>query len=156
MKIASTLGAVLLTGSVLTFDSASLLKIPAIGIKNDAIAANTRLEVPQLPMSTPKKNTRRLSGTFYANRLFWSSVNNELFLKGRVKVNLNTNKFGGLGTFSFINNIDHLVVDGTPMKLNETIELTDKKYYLNELSEAEAVRKYGDKAKVVVEITSAK
>lgn len=161
MKMASTLGAVLLTGSALTFDSASLLKIAPVGIRNNDIASNTSLAVPQLPKasepfaSTPKKKSPKLSGTFYASSLFWSSVNNELFLKGRVKVNLNRNKFGGIGTFSFINKIDHLVVDGIPMQLNETLKLADKKYYLNELSEEEALRKYGDKAKVVVEITSA-
>ena len=158
MKTISTLGALLLTGSSLTFDSASLLKIAPVGIRNHETVANTRSALPKAPepdTSAPKKNTTKLSGTFYASNLFWSAVNNELFLKGRVKVNLNRNKFGRIGTFSFINKIDHLIVDGTPMKLNETLKLADKKYYLNELSEEEALRKYGDKAKVVVEITSA-
>lgn len=161
MKIASTLGAVLLTSSSLTFDSASLLKIAPIGIRNNEIAANTNValphpsKAPESFTSSPKKNSSKLSGTFYADKLFWSSVNNELFLKGRVKVNLNRNKFGGIGTFSFINKIDYLVVDGTPMQLNQTLKLADKKYHITELSESETLRKYGDKAKVVIEITVA-
>lgn len=161
MKTISTLGAVLLSGSALTFDSANPVKLSSIGIKNTEIFTNTRIESAQLPKNpevdttAQKKKSPKLSGTFYASKLFWSAVNSELILKGRVKVNLNTQKFGGIGTFTFINKIDHLVVDGTPMKLNETLKLTDRKYHLTELSEEEAVRKYGEKAKVVVEITSA-
>lgn len=162
MKTLNTLGVVLLTSSALTFDSASLLKIPSIGIKNYEIAANTPLELPkltkgtELATSTPKKKSPKLSGTFYASTLFWSSVNNELYLKGdHVRVNLNTQKFNGSGTFSFINKIDYLVVDGTPLKLNETITLADKKYYLKQLTESEAINKYSDKGKLIVEISLA-
>ncbi|MFN8344380.1 MAG: sigma-70 family RNA polymerase sigma factor [Spirosomataceae bacterium] len=159
MKMVSILGAALMAGSALAFDSASPLKIEPIDLKNKDIAANAALpsapKITDSAKSSPKKRATELSGTFYADKLFWSSVNNELFLKGVVKVHLNTQKFGGIGTFSFINKIDHIVVEGTPMQLNQTLQLTKKKYYLKELSEAEAVSKYGENAKVVIEITVA-
>lgn len=163
MKNANTLGALLIAGSTLAFDTASLLKKPPFAFKNQETATNRLLEpvnilesvkVPERFEPTDKDSTK-LSGTFYASKLFWSPVNNALFLKGRVKVNLNTQKFGGVGTFTFINKIDYLVVDGTPMKLNETIELPNKKYYLKQLTESEAIQKYGDKGKRIVEISLA-
>ncbi|WP_428657467.1 RNA polymerase sigma factor [Runella sp.] len=162
MKTVNTLGALLIAGSTLTLDTSSLLTISPIGIKKGEIASNTPLELPKLHQvtesatSTPKKKSPELTGTFYASTLFWSPVNNELYLKGNhVKVNLNTQKFNGSGTFTFINKIDYLVVDGTPMKLNETITLTEKKYYLKQLTESEAIKKYVDKGKLIVEISLA-
>ncbi|MDJ1470855.1 hypothetical protein QNI19_24205 [Cytophagaceae bacterium DM2B3-1] len=42
------------------------------------------------------------------------------------------------------------------MKLDQTIELSDKKYQLQELSEREIAKKYGDKGlAVIVEISLA-
>ncbi|GAB3957306.1 hypothetical protein GCM10028805_49640 [Spirosoma harenae] len=158
MKKVNTLGALLLTTSALSFDSTSLLnkfQLPS-QLKNQEIVENNSLELT-IPIEqsrlTDKVDPSKIHGTFYASKLFWSSKDNTLYLKGEnVKVNLNTQKFNGSGTFSFINRINYLVVNGTPMQINETIELTDKKYSLVKLSEEQAIKRYGDKGKVIVEI----
>jgi RNA polymerase sigma factor (sigma-70 family) len=161
MKTLNTLGGLLLTGSTLAFDSTNLLNRPQqhTQLKNQEIVENNVSEttIPtELIKSDNKVDSTEMSGTFYASTLFWSAANNELYLMGKhVKVNLNSNKFNGSGTFSFINKINYLVINGTPMKLNETIKLSDKKYSLVKLSEAEAIKKYGDKGKLIVEITLA-
>lgn len=160
MKKMNTFGALLLTSSALAFDSTSLLKASLLPVspKNQTIAETNAPAVvmrsvePLKPDAKP--NTEKLFGTFYASELYWSSVNNELYLLGNdVKVNLNSQKFTGSGRFSFINQVNYLVVDGVPAKLNETIKLADKKYRLVKLTEAEAIKKYGDKGKLIVEIT---
>ncbi|QHV97613.1 RNA polymerase sigma factor [Spirosoma endbachense] len=161
MKTVNTLGALLLTGSTLAFDSTNLLNKPqqSTQLKNQEIVENNASETTistGLIKSDNKVDSSEMSGTFYASTLFWSAVNNGLYLMGKhVKVNINSNKFSGSGTFSFITKINYLVINGTPMKLNETIQLSDKKYSLIKLSEAEAIKKYGDKGKLIVEITLA-
>ena len=98
-----------------------------------------------------------MQGTIYASKLSWSDKNYAIEISGnKVSVNLNTQHFKGSGTFSFIDNVHLLIVDGVPMKLNETIRLAEKKYTFNQLTEAEATRKYGDKGKLgAVEISVA-
>jgi len=73
-----------------------------------------------------------------------------------VKVNLNNQKFTGKGKFSFLNNIKYLVVNGRPVKLNESVDLERKKYNLTQLSESDGEKKYGESGKYgVVEISLA-
>jgi len=103
------------------------------------------------------RNAELMQGTIYASKLSWSDKNYAIEISGnKVSVNLNTQHFKGSGTFSFIDNVHLLIVDGVPMKLNETIRLAEKKYTFNQLTEAEATRKYGDKGKLgAVEISVA-
>jgi len=103
------------------------------------------------------RNAELMQGTIYASKLSWSDKNYAIEISGnKVSVNLNTQHFKGSGTFSFIDNVHLLVVDGLPMKLNETIRLAGKTYTFNQLSEADAIRKYGDKGKLgAVEISAA-
>ncbi|QIP15986.1 sigma-70 family RNA polymerase sigma factor [Spirosoma aureum] len=161
MKTVNTLATLLLTGSTLAFDSTNVLNKhqQPVQVKNQEIIENnaSKTTIPtELIKSDNKVDSSEMSGTFYASTLFWSAENNGLYLMGKhVKVNLNSQKFSGSGTFSFINKINYLVINGTPMKLNETIQLSDKKYSLVKLSEAEAIKKYGDKGKLIVEITLA-
>ncbi|MDJ1500030.1 sigma-70 family RNA polymerase sigma factor [Xanthocytophaga agilis] len=158
MRPLHTLGLLLIPA--ISLDSTALQHTISDSLKNQKIPSVSVVEPPtiiQQEKPATKTGKERLSGTFYASKLSWSPADRGLILKGsNVRVNMNTQKFKGDGTFSFINHIDYLVVDGTPMKLDQTIELSDKKYQLNELSEQEIAKKYGDKKmSVVVEISLA-
>ena len=158
MKNLKTLGGLLIAG--LALDSAAMPKELPVSIKNQQIAT---IHVPESSRSiesiqpSEKSKDKLLTGTFYASKLFWSETNSQLFLLGDdVRVDLNTQKFKGGGKFSFINHLNFVVVDGTQMKLNETIRLENKRYRLNELNESEGFKKYGEKGRYgVVEITIA-
>ncbi len=162
MKTLNALGALLITSSTLAFDTISPLKnrqLPTV-FENQGILENKKsgtIEPIVRKKPAVESDNEKLFGTFYASTVFWSAVNNALYLKGEhVKVNLNSQKFSGSGTFSFINKISLVVIDGTSMKLDETIKLSDKKYNLIKLPKTEAVKKYGDKGEQgVVEITLA-
>jgi RNA polymerase sigma factor (sigma-70 family) len=156
MKNLSTLGGLLMAS--LTFDSLALSTEIPVQFKNQLLATNRVPESATLvenikPVAV--RDARLLSGTFYASELLWSEEKHRLLLFGKeVRVDLNTQKFKGSGKFSFLNGVKHLVVNGTPMKLNERIKLSDKQYHLEQLNESEGVRKYGDAGKEgAVEIT---
>ncbi|MGA0556593.1 RNA polymerase sigma factor [Larkinella sp. VNQ87] len=165
MKKVNTVGALLLTGSALAFDSTSLLAKPHVltpfNSQINQVVAGNRIREMMRPIESnqtiPKWDSKKIVGTFYASELFWSAENNELYMKGNdVKVNLNTQNFKGSGTFSFLNKVSYVVVDGAPVALNQTVRLTNKKYSLVKLPQAEAINKYGEKANLgVVEITLA-
>lgn len=104
-----------------------------------------------------KEKPDLVSGSFYASQLLWSGKDDKLYFVGdHVKVDVTRNKFSGSGKFSFLDKINYLVVDGVPIKQNETVRLQDKKYNLVSLNESEGVNKYGGNGKSgVVEITLA-
>lgn len=104
-----------------------------------------------------KEKPYLVSGSFYASQLLWSGKDGKLYFVGdHVKVDVTRNKFTGSGKFSFLDKINYLVVDGVPIKQNETVRLQDKKYNLVSLNESEGISKYGDNGKSgVVEITLA-
>ena len=160
MKNLETLGGLLLAG--LALDTTGLSMELPIPLKNQQVTATNHVLEPKNAVEsikpTTKQNSKPISGTFYASKLLWSEENNTLFLMGdRVKVDLKSQKFSGSGKFSFVDQISYLVVDNTPAKLNETIELTDKKYRIAQLNESDGFKKYGDKGKLgVVEIYVAK
>ncbi|GAB4029939.1 RNA polymerase sigma factor [Spirosoma gilvum] len=162
MKKVNTVGALLLTSTALAFDSTSQLRsaqLP-IGLINQPIVENTARETVGLfdrIRPAAKLDSPKMQGTFYASELFWAEGNNQLYFKGNhVNVSLNTQKFTGSGKFSFLEQLSYLVVNGTVMKPNEIIPLSDKKYNLVKLPPAEAVKKYGDRARLgAVEITLA-
>ncbi|GAB4016605.1 hypothetical protein GCM10028808_45580 [Spirosoma migulaei] len=162
MKKVNTLNALLLTGSALAFDSTALLTPSQLPIRfiNPPVVDNKlteRVRPIGQTQSDTKPNSKKIFGTFYASELFWSAENNELYVRGKhVKVSLNTQKFTGSGQFSFLNKISYLVVNGNPMHINDTIQLSDKSYSLIKLTQAEALEKYGDIARMgAVEITLA-
>ena len=157
MKNLSTLGGLMLAS--LTLDSAKLIPELPVRFKGQTITG-TRTVKPaeqEIVKLAANRNDRPLSGTFYASEIHWSEENNKLFLLGKnLKVDLNTQKFTGSGKFSFISGVGHLIIDGKPVELNETVKLAENKYRLVELREADGIRKYGDKGKGgVVEITLA-
>lgn len=153
MKNLKTLGGLLIAGIML--DTASTAKPLAVGFENrqhHLIDYN-----PKINPSISEAKTELLHGTFYASSILWSDDQGKLLLFGNdVKVNLNNQKFTGKGKFSFLNNIKYLVVNGRPVKLNETVDLERKKYNLTQLSELDGEKKYGESGKYgVVEITLA-
>jgi hypothetical protein len=158
MKNLSTLGGLLMAS--LAFDSSALMKELPVQFIDQQLAIN-RMPEPARTVERIKPDTTRnsklLSGSFYASQLLWSDAKYELLLFGsKVRVDLNTQKFTGSGKFSFLNGIKYIVVDGTPMKLNERINLADKKYRLKQLNAADGMKKYGDPGKDgAVEITLA-
>lgn len=162
MKNLKTLGATLMLSSVLTLDTSSLMKnfeLPVV-LKKQPMPESAQPDLAKPAESTQleaktKTNRPPLSGTFYASNLSWESPNNALVLKGnRVKVNLNTQKFNGDGTFCFVDHVDYILVDGVPMKLNETVRLSYKKYSLNQLIGQEATKKYGEQVRSAIEIAA--
>lgn len=163
MKNLKTLGAALMLSSALTLDTSGVLEsfeLPVV-FKKQPVVESVKLDLPKPTEITQldtknKRNSPPLSGTFYASSLTLESPKNALILKGnRVKVNLNTQKFNGDGTFCFVDHVDYLSVDGMVMKLNETVKLTDKKYSLTELDEKQSTKKYGEHVKKAIEIVLA-
>ncbi|CAG4999570.1 hypothetical protein DYBT9275_02255 [Dyadobacter sp. CECT 9275] len=157
MKNLKTLSTLLMAG--LTFDFLALPAVKPLPFTTNRIAESRISEQKKAENDTSgtRRNDKPLKGTFYAEKIFWSEKNNELYLLGsHVKVDLNTQKFTGSGKFSFINRFSYLVIDGVQVKPNDTIKLTAKKYNFLELQESEGIKKYGDKGKSgVVEITLA-
>ena len=105
------------------------------------------VDKPQkVSLDNPTKTN--VSGTFYASKLLWSDKDYKIYLFGlSVKVNFDSNNFGGVGKFSFMGKVGYLVIDGVPIKLGETIKLSNKKYNIVKLSVETALAKYGDAGK---------
>lgn len=148
MKSINTLSTLLLASSVLAFDSASLSeKLRKAFVNQEQTIATTK------PISDDKSD--EIQGTCYASKLLWSAEDNKIYLSGPlVKVNFDSNKFGGVGKFSFMGKVGYLVVDGSPIPLGKTIKLSNKNYKIVKLSAQDAIRKYGENGKsIVLEIT---
>jgi RNA polymerase sigma factor (sigma-70 family) len=158
MKNLNFLSTLLLSSSTLAFDSTKPISTNSIPV-HLASYLNAEKQISELAKqitvvkSDSIKDSSKLFGSFYASEVFFSAKDNGLYLKGKnVRVNLNSQKFTGSGTFSFINKIDLLIVEGRPMKLDETVDLSDKKYSLIKLPQKEAISKYGNGKELVVEI----
>ena len=96
-------------------------------------------------------------GTLYTDTLFWSAENNEVYLKGEVRVKHGENNFKGNGSFSVLGKVSLLIVNGTPAPLNSAIILSGRKCTIVRLTGEEAVQKYGPAGKLgAVEITAPK
>lgn len=158
MKTLSTLGGLMAVS--LALDTANLSPLLPNAFKNHPLAISRVPEpaaIAEGVKPAAKSNSDLVSGSFYASKLFWSGESNELYFLGdRVKVDVSGNKFTGGGKFSFLNKVYYLVVDGVPVKPNETVKLQEKKYNLSTLSKSEGAGKYGENGKSgVVEISLA-
>ncbi len=97
------------------------------------------------------------TGTLYADKIFWSEKNQEVYFKGRVKVDFSGNNFDGNGSFNCLGKVFFLVINGVPVNMNTTIKLKGEKYGIVKLREEDAFEKYGDIGKMgAVEITMIK
>lgn len=88
-----------------------------------------------------------ISGTFYGEKLHWSSDNNELYFEGKSIIKFGKNNTITNGRINFLGKVYYLVIDGKPAKLGDKISLTNKKYSLRSLSAQNALAKYGDSGK---------
>lgn len=88
-----------------------------------------------------------VSGTFYGEKLNWSSENNELYFEGKSIIKFGKNNTITNGRINFLGKVYYLVIDGKPAKLGDKINLTNKKYSLRSLSVQTALAKYGDSGK---------
>lgn len=158
MKNLSTLGGLLVAS--LALDTAGLsTELPNV-FKNHQVMISRIAEPatkPENDRPVRERNSDLPSGSFYASKLFWSGDDGKLYFLGdQVKVNVTRNKFTGSGKFTFLNKVNYLVVDGVPVKQNETVTLLEKKYNLVSLNESDGIRKYGENGKSgVVEISLA-
>ncbi|MCF0062810.1 RNA polymerase sigma factor [Dyadobacter chenwenxiniae] len=155
MKNLSTLSGVVIAS--LSFNSIDLAKELPVQLKNRSIEVQTVSNsnaIAENGRATEKLEVRLSQGTFYAQKLLWSETRKLYFLGDNVKVDFNTNRFVGSGRFSFLEDVNHLVINGIPLKMNEAIKLSNKKYNLNQLNAVEGLKKYGEDGKNgVVEIT---
>ena len=97
------------------------------------------------------------SGVFYTDTLFWSREDQQVYLKGKVKVKYGENDFSGQGSFSFLGKVNLLVVNGTAATLNSSFTLSGMKCEISVLSAEEAQKKYDTEGKFgAVEINTVK
>lgn len=96
-------------------------------------------------------------GIFYADTLFWSGEDHEVYMRGKVKVRYGINDFTGDGGFAILGKVHLLVFNDKPVSLNSTIILTGIKCEVLKLTEKEAIEKYGSEGKLgAVEIKAIK
>ena len=95
------------------------------------------------------------SGFFYADSLFWSGVDQKVYLKGDVIMKAAGNDVKGKGSFSFLGKVNLLIINDQKVEPNSTFDLSGMKCEINILSEEEAREKYGSAGKLgAVEITT--
>jgi RNA polymerase sigma factor (sigma-70 family) len=151
MKILDSLGAMLLVSSSIVVDTTAQLnngKDFSGNTESQSIAQES-LTIPvdteKLSSAIDSTKTKKQPGTFSATSLFWSAKNNELYMKGSVRVNIGRNNFVCDGSVSFLGPVYLLAVNGTPVTLNSTIKLSKQPYYLTSIGSREATQKYGEK-----------
>lgn len=88
-------------------------------------------------------NNSKEQGIIYADELFWSGENHQVYLKGKVQVKHGENNFQGEGTFSNFGEVHLLVINGKPATLNSSVTLSGIKCEVVTLTKKEAVKKYG-------------
>jgi RNA polymerase sigma factor (sigma-70 family) len=101
-----------------------------------------------------------VTGTFFAEKLFWSAEDNQLYFQGKTNIIFGEKKYVSDSSASFLGKVYYLVLDGKIVKLEreakQDIKLSGKKYKLTQLSPNSAVRKYGEKGrKGAIEISLA-
>ena len=92
----------------------------------------------------PVASVTENSGYFYADTIYWSSKNQKVYVRGNVEIDVGDNGVNGNGSFSFLGEVNLLVIDGTPAKKDEAILVTGKRCDVLILSEEEARKQFGD------------
>lgn len=116
--------------------------------------ADTAIARPLLNADKTLDTVRKERGTFSATELYWSETNNEVYFKGKVRVNFKEDHFEGNGSMTFLGKIHLLIVDGQEASIGKTIKLNNEEYQLTMLDSKKATVKYGDKGLYgAVEIT---
>ncbi|WP_422082178.1 RNA polymerase sigma factor [Ulvibacterium sp.] len=131
--------ALLIALSSSSFDSVAIQD--SVKQQIETVQPEITAKIPNAPYETPEKE----KGTFSASRLFWSKKNNEVYLKGKVRVDFEDSDFQGNGSFTFLGKVHLLVIDGQQIDIGKTIRLSDSNYKLVRLNSNEAMAKYGAK-----------
>jgi hypothetical protein len=98
-------------------------------------------------LNTAFKNTNdflpdSVQGVIYADQIYLSAEN-EIWLRGKMKVNFGSNDFTGEGSFSGFDRGTILVVDGNRLYANESIQVLGKRCSLILLTKEQAKAKLG-------------
>ncbi|MEO1654281.1 MAG: sigma-70 region 4 domain-containing protein, partial [Bacteroidota bacterium] len=112
------------------------------------LSTDTALENPLVEVS-PENPTdiQNGSGTFRASKLFWSPEDQELYFKGKVRVDFEDQHFQGQGTFEFLGKVYLLILNEELTKPGDRIDLLDADYNLVTLGSQAARAKYGNKGR---------
>jgi RNA polymerase sigma factor (sigma-70 family) len=163
MKTLDSLGMMLLISSSIAFDTTAQVVNEKDSLLNTKKQITVQEDLPPTDESTGviefssakevKKNNLQ-EGTFSASRIFWSGKDHELYLKGRIRVNVGKDNFIANGSVTFLGPVYYLVLNDSPATLDATVDLTEHQYYLKMLSSKEATGKYGEKGRLgAVEIS---
>ncbi|MDN5215517.1 M56 family metallopeptidase [Fulvivirgaceae bacterium BMA12] len=96
-------------------------------------------------------------GIFYAETLFWSSEDHEVYMRGKVKVRYGVNQFTGDGSFAILGKVHLLIFNGKQVAMDSSIALNGIKCEVVTLTKEEAIEKYGSRGKLgAVEIRTVK
>ena len=154
MKTLDSLGAMLLVSSSIVFDSVGQPNYKTHedfqrSNENQILAEKGRSikAIDVIETEKPDVKSKVENGTFYASRLFWSGENNEVYLKGKVRIKFSNNNFKGNGSFTFLGTVHLLIFNDKPAILDSTIKLSEQRYHLTRLDSKEATKKYGEKGR---------
>lgn len=107
--------------------------------------------------SQTKNRDAGQTGTFYTDKLSWSSVTKEIILSGNTSAKLRNNNFKGNGSFSILGKANLLIVDGKQLTPDSPMNTSGKKCTIVTLTKEEAVKKYGSEGSLgAVEISVSK
>ena len=142
MKRLSTVGALLMAGASMGFDSS----------KNQELKFGSGLKLPEIQFGQKVDGLvmqkKKGEGTFNASKIFWSSKNRNVYMKGiGMRANFAKDKFSATGTVSFLGEVHYLLIDGEEVQLDKDIKLSDSQYSVKSLSIKESMQKYGEKGK---------
>jgi RNA polymerase sigma factor (sigma-70 family) len=154
MKTLDSLGVMLLVSSSIVFDSVGQPNYKTHeefqrSNENKILAEKGRSieTIDVIEREKPDVKSKVENGTFYASRLFWSGENNEVYLKGKVRVKFSSNNFKGNGSFAFLGTVHLLIFNDKPAILDSTVKLSEQPYHLTRLDSKEATKKYGEKGR---------
>jgi hypothetical protein len=163
MKTLDSLGVMLLLSSGIAFDTPaqtdsekdSLANVKEqITAQEEPSAHGETTRVIEFSSAKEVKKSKLQEGTFSASRIFWSGKDHELYLKGRIRVNVGKDNFIANGSVNFLGPVYFLVVNDSPATPDATLDLNEQQYYLKMLSSKEATIKYGEKGRLgAVEIS---
>lgn len=142
MKRLNTVGALLLAGASMGFDSS----------KNHELKIPSGLKLPDVQFQEPKNEvvTKRKEGegTFNASKILWSSKNHHVYMKGiNMKGKFEKDRFNATGTVTILGEVYYLLLDGEEIPLDKDIKLSDGDYSIKSLNIRQSIQKYGEKGK---------
>lgn len=109
------------------------------------LSEDSAIAKPKSDLVSAPGKVQKEKGTFRASALYWSEKDNEVYFKGKVRVDFREQHFQGNGSFTFLGKVSLLVIDGQQVLSGKTLKLAVDDYELMTLDSKEAAEKYGDK-----------